>query len=78
MPIPSSTAEHYTPSFMDIKLIDGKWYYGTVADNVVTLWSLDLTSWKKEKLFCYKFKEDYEGWDYRYTFMKMDDDYIFY
>lgn len=77
VPIPSSTAEHYTPSFMDIKLIDGKWYYGTVADNVVTLWSLDLTSWKKEKLFCYKFKEDYEAWDYRYAFMKMDDDYIY-
>ena len=50
----------------------------TLSEDIVTLWSLDLTSRKREKLFCYKLREDeYDGWDCEDGFVRMDDDYIY-
>ena len=76
IPIPA-TAEYEITSSDKLKLIDGKWYYGIRKSDIITLYSLDLVSWKREKLFCYKFKEKYDWLDCDCAFMKMDDDYIY-
>lgn len=79
IPIPATTAEcRVQPSF-SLQLIDGKWYFGTMGlyNDVITLWSLDLTSWKREKLFCYKPGEEYNAFESEDYFMKMDNDYIY-
>ena len=76
IPIPA-TAEYEVTSSDKLKLIDGKWYYGIRKSDIITLYSLDLVSWKREKLFCYKFKEKYDWLDCDCAFMKMDDDYIY-
>ncbi len=80
IPIPATTGEYHTPYSNNLKLIDGKWYFGTVTlfKDVITLWSLDLTSWKREKLISYKLKKgEYDGWDCEDGFLKMDHDYIY-
>lgn len=79
IPIPATTAECRVQPWISLKLIDGKWYFGTMGlyNDVITLWSLNLTSWKREKLFCYKPGEEYNGFESEDFFIKMDNDYIY-
>ena len=79
LPTPGRSGE-YKLYYEELKLVDGKWYFGTtdLYDEAVTLWSLDLKSWKREKLICYELKKrKFDGVDFEDVFLGMDNDYIY-